>query len=376
MKEIVHKKFCCGCTACQIQCPKQAIQMMKDKKGFQYPKIILNKCIDCGLCQKICPAIHTVPKKQPQKIIGLKMRDKSKILRSQSGGAFTAIAEYFLKNGAIIYGCALDHEHQAKYIRVTTLQELERLKGSKYVQASLDNTYNNVKQDLENGYTVLFSGTACYIAGVIKAVEKVKNKSKLYTVDIICHGTPSPHIYRDYLQHIEQKYKSKISYFDFRSRNLPWKLHKEYIKLQNGKEIYHDFYRSFFYSDLILRSSCGICKYASKERCSDFTIGDYWGVEKEFPEFDDSRGVSLLFFNTKRSETLLKELEEEIDYINLELEQCLQPNLEHPTCYSKIMSNVFWILYQKFGMSISYQKFFKVSEFVARIKKHFHHLFV
>lgn len=374
MEIIADRQVCSGCTACKIKCPQKAIFMKEDKKGFVYPVIDQSICIDCGLCKRICPAINNVRKHAPERIVSVKLKDTNKIVRSQSGGAFTVIAEYFISQGAIIYGCAMDNQNEVRYSRVTSIHELERLKGSKYVQAALDNTYEMVKEDLNKGHLILFSGTPCYIAGLNNALKNERHYSRLFTVDLICHGTPSPKIYRDYLHWVETQYGTSIKQFDFRARSLPWRTYKEYIKLKNGKELYSQMYASFFNSNLTLRSSCSVCQYTNLERVSDFTIGDYWGIENEFPEFEDSRGVSLLFLNTDRSKMIFQKIQRNVHFIDIKPEQCMQPNLIAPTYVSKKMENMFWKIYRKNGMNKSYKNFFKLSEYFTRIERKFKRL--
>lgn len=165
--------------------------------------------------------------KMPLKVYGAKLKDKTKLMKSQSGGAFVAIAEYFLKQGAVVYGCGMDENHTAIYKRISVRKDLDEIKGSKYVQAELGNTLKHVKADLENGGTVLFSGTPCYVLAVKNYVSTVKNKDNLYTVDIICHGVPSPLVYKTYLRELEERMGCKICKFIFRDKNgggtVTWK---------------------------------------------------------------------------------------------------------------------------------------------------------
>ena len=292
-------------------------------------------------------------------VYGLKRKNLEKRLESQSGGAFSVIAEYFLKKGAVIYATGFDDKLNVEYMRITSESDLRKVKGSKYVRTNLNDTYNNVLADLDETREVLFIGSACYVAGLKKVVERHLNADLLYTVDFICHGTPSHQVYKDYLQFIEKKRKKKVVAFDFRYKDVVrggWKKHVEKIKYKDGTTEVTRIYTDLFYSNLILRPCCGNCQYASTERIADFTIGDYWGVEKHFPEFFDNAGVSLVFVNTPRAKKIFEHIQDECDIVESTTEKCMQKNLREPTT---IPPNrlAYWKCLKKHGFESALRRF-------------------
>lgn len=299
MIQIKDKADCCGCTACASICPKDAITMEPDTLGFKYPKVDLSKCIDCGLCEKVCAFNDNYDKsrnlKEPE-IYAARHKDIHEIETSRSGAAFIAISDYILENGGIVYGVGYKDHFRVAHKRATTKEERNEFKGSKYVQSDLDGIFRQVKEDLKQGNTVLFSGTPCQTAGLNSYIGK-KLRENLVLVDIVCHGVPSPYIWRDYLAYIEKKYKNEVVKVDFRDKSrIGWSGHIESFIFNNGRKVESRIYTDLFYQHIMIRPSCGNCHYTNFIRPSDFTLADYWGWEKISKEFNsDNKGCSLLF---------------------------------------------------------------------------------
>lgn len=335
MIQIKDKADCCGCTACVSICPKDAITMEPDTLGFKYPKVDLDKCIDCGLCEKVCAFNDNYDKslnlKEPE-IYAARHKDIHEIETSRSGAAFIAISDYILENGGIVYGVGYKDHFRVAHKRATTKEERNEFKGSKYVQSDLDGIFRQVKEDLKQGNTVLFSGTPCQTAGLNSYIGK-KLRENLVLVDIVCHGVPSPYIWRDYLAYVENKYKSKVVKVDFRDKSrIGWSGHIESFVLNNGKKLESRTYTDLFYQHIMFRPSCGKCHFTNFNRPSDFTIADFWGWEKTGSEFNkDDKGVSLVLVNTEKGDNLFEEANKDLDIIPIKLEDCLQPNLRHPS---------------------------------------------
>lgn len=304
MIQIKDKSDCCGCTACASICPKDAMTMEPDTLGFKYPKVDLSKCIDCGLCEKVCAFNDSYDKslnlKEPE-IYAVRHKDMHEIETSRSGAAFIAISDFVLENGGIVYGVGYKEHFKVTHKRATTKWERNEFKGSKYVQSDLDGIFRQVKEDLKQGNTVLFSGTPCQTAGLNSYIGK-KLRENLVLVDIVCHGVPSPYIWRDYLAYVENKYKSKVVKVDFRDKSrIGWSGHIESFVFDNGNKIESKIYTDLFYQHIMLRPSCGYCHYTNFNRPSDFTIADYWGWERINPNFNkDDKGVSLVLINTRK----------------------------------------------------------------------------
>ena len=338
MIQIKDKADCCGCTACASICPKDAITMEPDTLGFKYPKVDLDKCIDCGLCEKVCAFNDNYDKslnlKEPE-IYAARHKDMHEIETSRSGAAFIAISDYILENGGIVYGVGYKDHFRVAHKRATTKEERNEFKGSKYVQSDLDEIFRQVKEDLKQGNTVLFSGTPCQTAGLNSYIGK-KLRENLVLVDIVCHGVPSPYIWRDYLAYIEKKYKNEVLKVNFRDKTrIGWSGHIESFVFENGEKIESKIYTDLFYKHIMLRPSCGNCHYTNFKRPSDITLADFWGWEKTDPNINiDDKGISLIFVNTGKGCVLLDKIKDRTTIIPTEMENCIQPNLKHPTKFN------------------------------------------
>lgn len=335
MIQITNKVNCCGCTACASICPHQAISMKPDTLGFLYPKVDLQKCIDCGLCDKVC-AFHSNYDKsinlpEPQ-IYAVRHKDMHEIETSRSGAAFIAISDYVLNQGGVIYGAGYTDHFRVVHKRATNKDERNEFKGSKYVQSDLRGIFPLIKEDLKQGLTVLFSGTPCQTAGLASYIGK-RLREKLILVDIVCHGVPAPYIWRDYLTYLEQKYKQPIIEVNFRDKSrIGWKGHLESFIFQDGSKKEFSTYTHLFCRHIMLRPSCSECHYTNFNRPSDFTLADYWGWEKLSSDFNiDNKGCSLLLVNTPKGMNIFEMQKKELNYLSSTKELCMQPNLQRAT---------------------------------------------
>lgn len=354
------KKFkyddCCGCTACFNICPRNAIKMQKDKKGFIVP-VANHNCIDCGLCEKYCPLTleHSV---SLDKRTAYAAKRKDSYLRSlsQSGGAFSVFAEYVISKGGVVYGVSLDDELNAVYSRASTITQLEKLRGSKYVQAYVGNVYKQVRRDLVERKTVLFSGTPCHVHGLLEylSVKKVITE-KLITVDLICHGVVSPQVYEEYKDSFQRRYRSKITSFNFRDKQFGWHGHVINIGTKT-KHYFSTDYVKIFYSHFALRDCCYSCRYTNLDRVSDISIGDCWGIEKKHMEFDDNKGCSLILINSQHGKQLFSATNNKFDFLKIDITDYMQPNLLHPTPKPEKF-DCFWSDYSKFGFDYATFKY-------------------
>ncbi len=354
MINITNKEKCCGCTACQMICPKEAITMQPDILGFLYPHVDMDKCIECGLCEKVCTFnnnynnFNNLP--YPD-VFAVRHKDIKEIETSRSGAMFIAISDYILDRDGAIYGAGYTDHFRVIHKRAINKIERNEFKGSKYVQSDMNTVYKQVKNDLENDQLVLFSGTPCQTSSLQTFLTLTKtNVSKLYTCDVVCHGVPSPYIWKDYLKYIKDKYKKDIIKVEFRDKSLGWKSHKESFILNSGEKIIETAYTDLFYKHIILRPSCGNCKYTNTKRPSDITIADYWGWEKLNTDFNkDDKGCSLTFINTNKGKRIWENININLNYLPSDLSICMQPNLMHPSRLS-INSTNFVKLYEKRGL--------------------------
>lgn len=353
---------CCGCTTCHFGCPVDAIELKEDTEGFLAPFIDEEKCISCGLCVKNCKFKDRLSNGISrsgfeQKYYVLRRKNLRKRLQSQSGGAFASMAEVFLLRNAAVYGVRQKEDFTACYTRIDNVNQLPSLMGSKYVQAEMNNIFENVYQDLAKDIEVFFGGTACCIDGLYQYLNIKKCKAdKLVTCDIICHGVPSPMLVRDYIKDIEKKYDSKVSAFNYRDKRLGWHGHNESFQLENKRLVISQNNVKIFYSHLCLRESCYKCPYAVLNRISDISIGDCWGIENIMPEFDDNRGCSLVLVNSDKGCEAFDSIRDDIEYQQVCIDKVLQPNLLHPTPKPE-KRNDFWERYYAEGFEKTVEEY-------------------
>lgn len=322
---ITSKQDCTGCSACKNSCPKNAISMMPDNYGFIYPSINVNLCVKCGICKSVCPA-------NPNEMINSKNsityaainKNKDIIKKSSSGGAFVAIASYVLENNGVVCGCAWKDDLSAEQIFIDNMEDLTKLQGSKYVQSNIGKSFKKTKKYLEQKKLVFYTGTPCQIAGLKSFLGKKYNN--LITADLICHGVPNEMFFKGYLEYLEKNLSGKIIKFEFRDKKYGWRFVGKVTYEKNNK-IYekavvpiNSYYYNYFAHGYIYRDSCYTCKYAGENRQGDFTLGDYWGIEKYHPKINTRNGVSVLLVNSDKGEELLVKLNKYIDFTHSNLE--------------------------------------------------------
>ena len=325
---VIDKNKCSGCHACYNICPKNAIEMKEDEKGFKYPIINKEKCVECGLCRKACPVIGKQKNEFNAKAYACYNKDEKIRLESSSGGVFSLIAEYILENKGIVFGAAFDNGFKVKHIAVKEKEELYKLRTSKYVQSEIGNSYKEAKEYLEQGKTVLFTGTPCQINGLYSFLNK--KYENLYTQDIICHGVPSPKVWKKYLEYRKSKDSHKeIKEINFRNKSNGWNNYEFFIKYDGkvfSKNHNNDIYMNAFLRDASLRDSCYECSFKEKERKVDITLADFWGINNINPEFNDDKGISLLITHTERGEELLEKIKKYLMIENVDFEESVKYN--------------------------------------------------
>ena len=300
MIQIREKHQCCGCGACVQCCPKQCISMIPDEQGFLYPHVDYDSCVNCGFCEKVCPVLNINNKCEPIATYAAINPNEDVRIKSSSGGVFTPIAEYIIDNGGVVFGAKFNENWEVIHDFTESVDGLEAFRGSKYVQSVIGESYKKVEQFLKQGRMVLFTGTPCQNAGLKKYLQKIYNN--LYTIDVICHGVPSPLVWKHYI------YNKHIVSVNFRNKNNGWKNFS--LMLSDGECESHrkNLYMQGFLNNLTLRQSCFCCKTKSGSSGSDLAIADYWGVKGIHPDLDDDKGVSLILVYTKRGQNLLDRL--------------------------------------------------------------------
>lgn len=368
-----EKNMCCGCRACEQICPKHAITMLPDKEGFFYPSIDNSLCIRCGQCIKTCSFCLEKEiscfESPLNSFVGFLKINKKRV-KSRSGGIFVAVSDLILKDGGVVYGVGFEKDFSVSHSRAETYVERNRFCGSKYVQSDTKSTFSQVYQDLKIGKTVLYSGTACQINGLKSYIKRcgLNNiKGQLVTMDIVCHGVVSPKIWQDNLLEMREKLGEKIITADFRDKSFGWNSHIESYVGQK-KRITSSRYTDIFYSHSFLRPSCYVCPFTSTKRCADITLADAWGISKNVPEWDSSKGVSLVLVNTEIGLELIDQIKPMIEYKNIDLNLMLQPNLERPT-NKPANRDLMWNDYNTFGYSYVANKCVKAQNRIKRINR-------
>lgn len=328
MLKLISKHDCCGCTACASICPKGCIAMTADSEGFYYPEINENLCINCGLCEKVCPLLHKPAQHTNLNVYGAKNCDDGIRYTSSSGGMFTLFAMDVLNKGGVVFGAAFDGSLQVCHTGISTIQELEKLRGSKYVQSNMNGIFKQVRTLLAGGKKVLFSGTPCQIAGLKGFL--MKDYENLTTVDVVCHGVPSAKVYNKYLQEIASDTGESITKVNFRDKANGWKQGETLFFTKThriGAPKRQETYMRLFLNNVSIRPSCADCAFNNKRSLADITIADYWGIDKQFPEFDDDKGVTLVMINTEKGQQLFDTVKDKTTYIATDFEKGAEYNL-------------------------------------------------
>lgn len=335
MIQTTEKKDCCGCSACVQRCPKQSISLQEDNEGFLYPKVDEDTCIHCGLCEKVCPIINQAVKINPLKVLAVKNRNEEERMNSSSGGVFLPLAREVIAKGGVVFGAVYDEQWEVHHVYAEKIEDVYPMMGSKYLQSRIENTYRETEQFLKQGREVMFVGSPCQIAG-LRTFLRGKEYSNLLTVDFLCHGVPSPGVWRRYLAEtysevsLKEKCRlqaaagknsvllsslnatSPIGDIKFRDkRESGWKNFRFVVRQKSAfkadkisvlsSDIHYDnpFMRGFL-SDIYLRPSCYECKCKNGVNHSDLTIGDYWAARVTDQDFDDDKGVGLVLVNTSK----------------------------------------------------------------------------
>lgn len=308
MIRIHRKEDCTGCWACVNICPMDCIEMETDSEGFWYPAVDYNRCDKCGLCIKACPILNKSEAQNESLAYACINKDRDIREESSSGGAFSAIGKYVIEQNGVVFGACFDGEYNVFHDCVDTVDDLKKIRGSKYVQSVIGGSFKKVKKYLQEDKLVLFSGTPCQVSGLTLYLQH--KYDNLITQDIICHGVPSPKAWRKYLETFSSK--EKIKAVSFRSKDYGWDKFSMKIDTDGGryiKDLSRDCFLQAFLRNVCLRPACHKCRFKTLNRQSDITLGDFWGIEKLIPEMHDNKGISLVFANTNRGRKILEDLD-------------------------------------------------------------------
>lgn len=327
-KRIIEKRHCMGCHACESICPTDCISMLPDEEGFLYPLVNYDLCIKCTKCVKVCPIIYKVEVDNNPKAYASINKNEDIRMESSSGGIFSLLAENIINKGGVVFGAGFNEMNVVEHLSVYTIEDLQKLRGSKYVQSNIVTSYIKAEELLEKGREVLFTGTPCQISGLYSYLGK--RHENLTTQDIICHGVPSPDILRRYIEFREVESGSAVKEIGFRRKDEGWKKFSMSILFQNNKRyrknLREDPYMKAFLKDVCLRPSCYDCEFKGVNRQSDVTLADFWGIQNILPNMDDDKGTSLVMVNSEAGEILFNNMKNEMIYQEVDIAEAIKFN--------------------------------------------------
>ena len=363
---VLSHERCCGCGACVNICPKECINMVSDSEGFLFPEIDESKCVDCGLCRSVCSVLsnqyddkidanqsvsisHRSLREQPlqsalptaaplcgaassciPEAYGVKAKDIDLRLASSSGGFFSVIAKYILKDCGVVCGASMTDDCKGvKHIIIEKEDDLFKLRGSKYVQSDIGTIYKELLPILRSGRKVLFTGTPCQIDGFKDFLNK--DFDNLICAEVICHGVPSPKLWNNYIDWQEAKTKAQIVKVDFRHKKCGWIVFGNRLENSQRKVLYStlrdDPYLLMFLRDYCLRQSCYNCHAKNFSPRADFTLGDFWGIQNILPDFFDDKGVSLVLVHNEKAKKIFDILSSDMEFKKVDCMEALKGNI-------------------------------------------------
>lgn len=327
--ELCAKDDCTGCFACENACRKSAIIRVKNPEGFQYPEIQHDICVSCHACQRACPVLSPIEKFQKGKVYAAWNKNSEIRSKSSSGGMFSVFAEAILNDGGVVVGASMFEDGYVRHIAITDRNELNRLRGSKYVQSIIrHDIYVKIKECLSNGQKVLFSGTPCQVAAVTKSFKRYTDL--LYTIDLVCHGVPSPDFFASFYSKLKKKIPNLVSY-QFRDYKNWLVCTNVNVNVNVNGSIYNrylygepTFYQDAFLKGYLHRENCYHCQYTSVNRVSDITLADFWGIGKTKPiDGDYKRGCSMVSINSDKGQDIMRAIEGNIYYEQRDIQETI-----------------------------------------------------
>ena len=339
---------CCGCSACASICPQAAISFKDTKKGFLYPETDESKCVECGLCIKACDFKKFKPTGKKPDTFAVRHKDENEVATSRSGAVFAAMCKEITARGGVCFGCELDQELTVVHKMEESYEGCLKYKGSKYVQSDMKDCFKQCEEQLQENKWVLFSGTGCQTHGLLTFLKnKNINLDKLITVDIVCHGVPSPGIWKNYIDVYQTKLGQPFTSLDFRDKQTNgWQAHIEKYTTAEGKTFNNNQWAQMYYRHIMFRDSCFACPYTTTERLSDFTIADYWEIGNNAPEFDDDKGCSLVLVHTDKAKKFFEDIKQVLHTKQTKIESSMQPQMIKPV-WKGWDYGLFWKSYTK-----------------------------
>jgi coenzyme F420-reducing hydrogenase beta subunit len=322
---MLQKNDCCGCEACTQVCPPKCIEMKTDSEGFAYPCIDHDRCVNCHMCEKVCPILNQIPDNNALLDVIVAKNNHESRMSSSSGGVFYLLAKHVLDKGGVVFGAAFDSSWYVKHVECNDFSKLDPLLGSKYLQSRNSGSFVQAKKLLTQGTPVLYVGTPCQIAGLRAFLGN--EYDNLFLVDILCHGVPSPGVWKKYIDELSDTYNSRIKNISFRDKTTGWHNYSFTVLFEDGNffsEPYpQNIFMKMFLSNAILRPSCYNCRFKDINRVADITIGDAWGIEDIDPGFDDNKGTSIVLTHSKKGKDLIEAINSRLSLRPIELDTIL-----------------------------------------------------
>ena len=376
MVNLPHKNDCCGCTACESICSHKAITMEPDDEGFLYPIVNENLCVGCHLCENTCPVLERDKQGktleiEEQQYYALRCKDEDVLYNSSSGGVFSVVANYVFKHGGAVVGVEFSEDMEVRHVIITNSENLQKLRGSKYVQSNIQGIYPEVRRLLLQGKMVLFTGTPCQVHALKEFIRKPFEN--LITIDLICHATPSPKIFKEYINYLNNHYHSKVMWMNMRDKEKRgWgDPHSIRLQLPDNQYVIDDSnivqWPRIYFSRLIDRPSCHHCRYTNFKREGDLTMADFLDLNNMRPDLYSKKGTSLLIVNTLKGKSLFKEICNEFDYYIVSKEEASQPCLNKPIAKA-IDREWYWEYYDNHTFKQTINLFFS-DTIVSRIRR-------
>lgn len=379
MEKICDKKFCVGCGACNSICPVKCISMREDMEGFFYPEIDTKRCKNCGACVSVCPGRRQENVKVEAKFLtkALSAQNKStdERMMSSSGGVISLMAKNIITEGGIVFGAAFSSDcRKVQHIEISKLEDIGKIRGSKYIQSEIGGCYEAIKKHLDKGKKVLFIGTPCQVAGLRFFLKR--EYQNLILVDFVCHGVPSPSVWREHIMEVEKQNQAQIISVNFRLKEPEWRDYSIKYSFSDSKQITRSCRKDMFIigylSNLYLRESCEVCRYKGENRYSDITVADHWGVWDIAKEMDDKKGTSLLVIHTEKGRNLLEKIKPDIRFIVTDLDKAIQYNLSYVNqATASKYRRWFFRSFRRRGYSRT-MRYFSIIRIFERIKNRFH----
>lgn len=340
-----EKERCCGCGACADICPEGAVRMVQDREGFYYPEVDRSVCMECERCRWVCPMRTRKSVETDNLYFGAQAKRGEIRYASSSGGIFTILSQFVIEQGGSVYGAGYRENMEVAHREAKDGEQLEGIKKTKYVQSDLQGIYVRIERELREGRWVLFCGTPCQAQALAQFLNRIYEK--LILVDLVCYGVPSPGVWKDYVDYLEKRHGGKMTDFAFRDKRNADNGHTCSYRIEKkeyAEPINRNIFCRMYFKNYILRPACHSCRFCTVNRNSDFTIGDFWGIEQVRPDMDDGMGTSVVIVHTDQGKKIWNEVREELRWFACEEQDILQPRLRTPTPQAK-GRKIFWLLY-------------------------------